>query len=162
MESAYMPLCSPPRRLGGEVIGRFLRLIPSLTGRPPQLADSTATRSPLPPMLASMNAERVLSTGEGDMAKANQVQVWALGLALLAGGEFSYAHLRRLGLWPLELMARSAWRLASMAAGTALPGGAPSVAPVALALIALAVWGIAALRKRRRASTVAPAGGDHE
>ena len=94
------------------------------------------------------------------MARTNQVHAWVLGLALLAGGEFSYAHLRRLGLWPLELMARSMWRLASVAAGTTFPAGALWIG--AVAFIVLLGWGLVTWKDRRRASTVGPTGGDHD
>jgi len=103
-------------------------------------------------MLASMNAEPVLSMGEGDMVRPNQVQTWVLGVALLAGGEFSYAHLRHLGLWPLELMMGSMWRLAAVLVAAGFPSGALWAAPVALAVGALLVLGIAAWSKRRHAS----------
>jgi hypothetical protein len=140
----------------------LLRLFPSFTGDLPPLADSPATALRRNFMLASMNAERVLSSGEGDMVRPNQVQAGMLGLALLAGGEFSYAHLRHLGLWPLELLARSMWRLAGLLASAVFPNGALWVAPVVLALGALLAWGIAAWRGQPRTATPAPEGRHHE
>jgi len=90
------------------------------------------------------------------MVRANRMQTWVVGLALLAGGEFSYAHLRQLGLWPLELAARSAWRLVSMLAAAVLPGDSLWAAPLVTILIALLLWGIAAWRGRRREAAPAP------
>jgi hypothetical protein len=113
-------------------------------------------------MLALMNAERVLSTGEDDMVRANRVHTWVLGLALLAGGEFSYAHLRQFGLWPLELMARSAWRLVSMLAAAVFPGNSLWAAPLLTILIALLLWAIARWRGQRRAVAPAPEGRRHD
>ncbi len=87
------------------------------------------------------------------MARTIRVQAWLLGVTLLAGGEFSYAHLRRFGFWPLELMARSAWRLATTLAAAVLPGralGALWAAPAALALIVLLTWGVAAWKEAQR------------
>jgi hypothetical protein len=113
-------------------------------------------------MLVSMNAEQVLSMSEGDMVRANRMQTWVLGLALLAGGEFSYAHLRQLGLWPLELAARSAWRLVGMLAATVFPGNSLWAAPLVTILIALLLWGIAAWRGQRRAAASGSEGRRHE
>jgi len=96
------------------------------------------------------------------MVRPNQLQAGMLGLALLAGGEFSYAHLRHLGLWPLELMARSGWRLVSMLAAAVFPGSAPWTAPLATVLIALLLWAIAAGRGRRRTVAPAPEARRHE
>lgn len=140
----------------------LLRPIPSLTGKPPSLADSPATALARTPMLASMNAERVLSMSEGDMIRANRVQAWVLGVALLAGGEFSYAHLRQLGLWPLELAARSVWRLVSMLAAAVFPGNSLWTAPLGTILIALLLWGIAIWRRQRRAAAPSSEGRRHE
>lgn len=113
-------------------------------------------------MLASMNREQVLNTSEDDMVRANRVQAWVAGLALLAGGEFSYAHLRQFGLWPLELAARSAWRLVSMLAAAVLPGNNLWAAPLGTILIALLLWGIAGWRGQRAAATPTPEGRRHE
>lgn len=140
----------------------MLRLIPSLTGNLPPLADSSATALRHASMLASMKAEQVLRMGEGEMAKANQVQAGMLGVALLAGGEFSYAHLRYLGLWPFELIARSVWRLAGLLAPAALPGSAVWAALLATVFIALLLWAIAARRGQRRAGAPAPERRPHE
>jgi hypothetical protein len=90
------------------------------------------------------------------------MQAWMLGVALLAGGEFSYAHLRQLGLWPLELMARSAWRLVSMLAAAVFPGGSLWAAPLVTILIALLLWGISAWHGQHRAAAPAPEGRHHE
>ncbi|HEV2425038.1 MAG TPA: hypothetical protein VGZ29_09450 [Terriglobia bacterium] len=96
------------------------------------------------------------------MAKANRVQTWVLGVALLAGGEFSYAHLRQLGLWPLELAARSAWRLVSLLAAAVLPGNNLWAAPLGTILIVLLTWGITLWRGQRRAAARGPEGRRHE
>lgn len=96
------------------------------------------------------------------MVRANRVQTWVLGVALLAGGEFSYAHLRRVGLWPLELLARSVWRLVSMLAAAVFPGGTLWAAPLVTVLIALGLWGIVAWRGQRRAAAPTPEGRHHE
>ncbi len=96
------------------------------------------------------------------MASANRMHGWVVGLALLAGGEFSYAHLRQLGLWPLELLARSAWRLISMRAAAVFPGNSLWAAPLVTILIAVLLWGIAAWRGQRDAAAPAPEGRRHE
>ena len=95
------------------------------------------------------------------MVRANRMQAWVLGLALLAGGEFSYAHLRQLGLWPLELAARSAWRLVSIQLAAVFPGKSVWDAPLVTILIALLLWGVAAWRGQRRAVAPAPDEGRH-
>jgi hypothetical protein len=95
-------------------------------------------------MLASMVAERVLIMREGDMARANQLQGWTVVLALLAGAEFSYAHLRQIGLWAVELVAQSVWRLACALASLVFPAGNAWIAPAALAVFVLLTWGLAA------------------
>lgn len=113
-------------------------------------------------MLASMNAEQVLGMGKDDMARAKQLQTCVLGLTLLAGGEFSYSHLRHLGFWPLELMMQSAWRLAGLLATAVFPGSALWTAPLALAVLATVVWILAPRRNRRRIAAATPRGGNHE
>lgn len=45
------------------------------------------------------------------MRNAGQTGVWLVTIVLLAGAKFSYDHLRQLAVWPLEVMASSAWRL---------------------------------------------------
>ena len=96
------------------------------------------------------------------MVRPNQVQASLLGVALLAGGEFSYAHLRHLGLWPLELMARSVWRLISMLSAAVFPGNSLWAVPLVTILIALLLWAIAAWRGQRRAAAPATERRHHE
>lgn len=96
------------------------------------------------------------------MSSAKRVEVGALGLALLASGEFSYAHLRYLGVWSLELIAHSAWRLAMFRVADVAPSRAFWTAPLALGMTALLVCGVSMWRERRRAAVAAPKGGDHE
>lgn len=77
------------------------------------------------------------------MSSAKRVEVGALGLALLASGEFSYAHLRHLGVWSLELIAHSAWRLAMFRVADVASSRAFWAAPLALMTAGLLACGLA-------------------
>jgi len=96
------------------------------------------------------------------MERGERITMWAVSLAvLLAGAAFSYAHLRRMDLWALKILAGSVWRLVAQRF-CAFDYGAPGwVASAGLTLTAL-VSGVANLGKGRRAVEEAIRGNDHE
>lgn len=97
------------------------------------------------------------------MRISERTGLWLLAAALPASLEFSYAHLQHLGLWPLQLIASSLWRLLG-ANGTdsAAAAWAPAAALVLIGLVAeaLAVW--TGRRSWRENRTAQEGGDDHE
>lgn len=88
-----------------------------------------------------------------------RVEVWTLGAALLASGEFGYAHLRQLGFWPLEVIVPSLWRVVVAYFGASWSSGTFWLAPLALGVAALLASSIVAWRRRRAAAD--RKGGNH-
>ena len=93
------------------------------------------------------------------MQIGRRVEVWVLGAALLASGEFSYAHLRQVVLWPLEIVSSALWRMLAARLEASCLQGSFWLAPLGLAAVALLAG---ALSRRRRRRTAADAeGGPH-
>lgn len=93
------------------------------------------------------------------MRIGRRMESWVVGAALLASGEFGYAHVRHMGLWPVEAVSSSIWPLLAANVGAAESRPSFWLAPLGLALVALLVCAVG-VRKRGR-TTTAPEGGRH-
>ena len=86
------------------------------------------------------------------MQIGKRVDLWVLGAALLAGGEFSYAHLRPMGLWPWELVSSSIARLAAACFEVSGFQGPARWAPLGIGAAWLAAAVLAWSRRRATAA----------
>jgi hypothetical protein len=85
-----------------------------------------------------------------------------MAAALLASLEFGYAHLRQVGLWPLELIASSIWRLLQEHLTAAGPGNKLWVMPLGVVMAGLLVEVVGIWRERRQSWRETADGDDHE